>query len=87
MLLRLCVIQKDLPLSLFSSFSFSLQQIRTKFAFQISPICLARRVWSNSDTLENIFSKVLLIIIRGECDHYLFNLRKEFITTIHSKAA
>ena len=36
-------------------------------------------MWSNLSTLEIVFVKVVLIVIRGACDHYLSDLREEFI--------
>ena len=40
-------------------------------------------MWPNSETLENGFVKVLLVVIHGHgaCDQYLFNLHEKLIKT------
>ena len=74
---------------IFFSFFFSTENLDrlTKVACRMFQICYARRVWPNSDTLENGFVNVLLVIIHdhGACDQYLLNLREEIIKT-YSKA-
>ena len=70
-LLRLRVMQKALQLPLFSFCSFPTANLdgMAKVACPIFQICWASQLWPNSNTLENVFMKVLSVVIQGACDH------------------